>query len=278
MGRASFIDKQQKLNTTTSPKIIVIGGSNANYGLNSKLLQDSLGMPVVNMSLNANVSLLFFCNAIKKNVNKGDIVLLLPEYQFFNPDEDIYGNQNLYQLATITPNVIRYFTPMQWCRSFMYLDDICAANIESISYMLRKQPTETRRFYNKWGDFIGHKNKTTTLNKSPQVYVNYSADQQNFKDINEVTKEELLSFHQFITEKQATLLVDWPVYAKPLMDEHFPKLIKNELHDLNWIGNYADYVYEESFLYDSPYHLKYQYQMDRTLKVIKDIKVWRNRL
>jgi hypothetical protein len=276
MGRASYIDKKKRLDSIHTPKIIVVGGSNANYGFNSKLLQDSLQMPVVNMSLNANVSFLFFCNAIKDNINPGDIVLALPEYQFFDPSQNVYGNQNLYQLATIFPEVSQYFTSMQLIRAPLYLDEICAANIESIGYLLRKQPTESRAYYNDMGDFVGHQNKTTTMQRSAEVYRDYKTKKARYQTINKVTKEHLIAFHAEVKNKGATLILDWPVYSNQLIDADFPNIIERELHTLNWIGKYSDYVYDEAALYDSPYHLIYNYQNERTLKVIKDIKRWMN--
>jgi hypothetical protein len=276
MGRASYIDKMKRLDSISSPKIIIIGGSNANYGLNSQLLQDSVHLPVVNMSLNANVSFIFFCNVIKDHIQPGDIILALPEYQFFDPQQQVYGNQNLYQLATIVPTVAKHFTPVQWSRAPLYLDDICAANLESISYLLRNQPTETRGFYNSLGDFIGHQNKTTTLQKTPNVYVDYKSNLKHYQKINAATKKHLIAFDQFVSSKGATLLLDWPVYSNKLVDENFAGVIKNELLKLNWIGSYNDYLYDESALYDSPYHLKFDYQNNRTWKIVNDIKRWQN--
>ena len=47
-------DKHQRLSSITEPKIILVGGSNLPFGVKSKMLEDSLGMPVVGMNTYGN--------------------------------------------------------------------------------------------------------------------------------------------------------------------------------------------------------------------------------
>ena len=46
---ASLIDKVDRLESVEGAKIVLIGDSNLVYGIDSKLIEEQLGIPVVNM-------------------------------------------------------------------------------------------------------------------------------------------------------------------------------------------------------------------------------------
>ena len=80
-----FPVKKQLIRDTPSPKVVVIGGSNVAFGIDSKTLSDSLGMPVVNAGLHAGLGLRYILDANTPYLRKGDILVIMPEYShFFN--------------------------------------------------------------------------------------------------------------------------------------------------------------------------------------------------
>ena len=92
------IDKHNRLDSLPSPKIVFVGGSNLAYGLNSKRVEDSLQMSVVNMGLHAGFGLKFILNEVKPYINKGDIVVLSPEYHHFYSANMLNGEKVLVAL------------------------------------------------------------------------------------------------------------------------------------------------------------------------------------
>ena len=50
---AELYDKVERLDSIEEPKIVIVSGSSAAFGLDSKLLEDKLGMPVVHLFLYA---------------------------------------------------------------------------------------------------------------------------------------------------------------------------------------------------------------------------------
>lgn len=77
---AAIIDKQAMLKNTPSPKIVIVGGSSVAYGVNTKLIQDSLGIPVLNMSFQYFLGSDFLIKQVTENLNKGDILITSFEY------------------------------------------------------------------------------------------------------------------------------------------------------------------------------------------------------
>jgi hypothetical protein len=75
-------DSLQKLYPET-PMIYWVGGSNVNFGINSKLISDSLQLPCVNTAVHGGLGLKFELNNALRLARKNDIVVLMPEYENF---------------------------------------------------------------------------------------------------------------------------------------------------------------------------------------------------
>ena len=53
------IDKHQRLSSIQESKVVLVGGSNLPFGIKSPLIEEALGMPVVNMGLHAGLGMNF---------------------------------------------------------------------------------------------------------------------------------------------------------------------------------------------------------------------------
>ena len=73
---ASLIDKVNRLKSINEPKIVLLGNSNLAFGIDSKMLEESMNMPVVNMGLHGGDGNAFHEEMAKINVVSGDIYVL----------------------------------------------------------------------------------------------------------------------------------------------------------------------------------------------------------
>lgn len=78
-----FPIKKELVRNTPSPKMVVLGGSNVAFGIDSKMLADSLGIPVVNAGLHAALGLRFIMDTAIPLLHKGDVLVIMPEYDHF---------------------------------------------------------------------------------------------------------------------------------------------------------------------------------------------------
>ncbi|PWT95007.1 MAG: hypothetical protein C5B53_12100, partial [Candidatus Melainabacteria bacterium] len=76
-------EKHRRLETLPSPKVVLIGGSNLPYSMDSTLIEKRLHLPVVDMGLSANLGLRFMLEEVKGQLHPGDIVIVSPEHQLF---------------------------------------------------------------------------------------------------------------------------------------------------------------------------------------------------
>jgi hypothetical protein len=66
-----------------SPKVIIIAGSNALFGVNSGIIEAAVGYPVVNLSAHAELSIGFLYEKIKAHMGEGDIVVMPLEGNYY---------------------------------------------------------------------------------------------------------------------------------------------------------------------------------------------------
>lgn len=71
--------KVERLYSADEPKIIVIGGSSVPFGVDSKLLEKAVGMPVINFGLYATLGTKLMLDLSRKAINNGDIIVIAPE-------------------------------------------------------------------------------------------------------------------------------------------------------------------------------------------------------
>jgi len=81
-----FEHKFGKLQRIQSNKIVIVGGSNVNFGIDSDLMEISLGIPVVNMGLHGGLNTFNIIDPVTPYLKNGDILIISREYK-----EKLYG-------------------------------------------------------------------------------------------------------------------------------------------------------------------------------------------
>jgi len=271
------IDKHHRLDSLPSPKIVFVGGSNLGFGLDSKRLEDSLHIPVVNMGLHAGLGLKFMINEVKSSIKKGDIVVLSPEYHHLFDDNLLNGEKILVALLfDVNRKGLRYVT-------FIQAIHLIPLTVEySVSKLMRKEmdvmdedvnnqfeQNYKRNSFNKYGDEVMHWN-----------YPNQSIHQMKGTDVSENVSSSTLNlingFDQFLRAKGAKLIIIPPAFMKTsftnyariidnieirLMEQKTPFAIKPEC-----------FVFPDSLFFNTVYHLNKQGVEERTDSIVQLMK------
>ena len=264
-GRGSVIDKNQRLASLSSPKIVLVGGSNVCYGINSQLLQDSLNMPVVDMAINADVGMLFYFNQVKPYIHKGDIVIGIPEY---GADKRFWGDESMYELAIAEGKNLQTITFMQWLRLPMYLGTIIKDNYNIIFSDKNAIVNNGRKLYDSLGDYEGHHGSTlnlATLKENREIG-------KTGESIDPAYVSIVKDFDRYCRARSAMYLESFPVYAKAQYNKSYTEALIKELEGIHFIGSPQKYLYDYNQLYDSPNHLIFSMRNERTMKLIEDVK------
>ncbi len=92
--RMMYAQKQAIAANIQAPRrLLITGGSGAHYTLDSKTIEDGLGIPTINLGLDGPVGLDVILPSMLDRVRPGDIVLLIPEYLILL-DEDGFGDRS----------------------------------------------------------------------------------------------------------------------------------------------------------------------------------------
>jgi hypothetical protein len=92
--RAMYLQKLEIAEKTQGERrLLITGGSGAHYTVNSQVIEEGLGIPVVNLGLDGPVGLDVILPSMLEQVRPGDIVLLIPEYLLLL-DEDGFGDRS----------------------------------------------------------------------------------------------------------------------------------------------------------------------------------------
>lgn len=266
---SSLIDKVNRLESIDEAKIVLIGDSNLAFGINSALMEDELGMPVVNMGLHGGAGNAFHEEMAKFNVKEGDIYIICHSTY---ADEDMLGE--LYAWISLENHfhlwkLIRPKDIIPMVKSFPSYFKKCLNLYASGAGNADNGGVYARSAFNEYGDvaFIREGSEYEFLSKI------------NVPAINDITINRINKLNSYLKERGATLLIaGYPIgNGKRTADTSefidFQKALEEQL-DCTIISNYADYMFDYSYFYNTDLHLNTEGAQIRTYQLISDIRKW----
>jgi len=256
------IDKHHRLDSLKSPKIVFVGGSNMAFGLDSKRIEDSLHMPVVNMGLHAGFGLRFMLNEVRNNVQKGDIVVISPEYQHFYGDivngekvlvalmVDVNRNNLKYlsftQAMHLIPIAIQYAVSKLMGKQLDIMDEGKVSSYEKVF---------KRNSFNEYGDEEMHW-------RFPNQHVQIMYAPQNFKEVSTQTLSYIATFKSEINKRGVRLYIIPPAFQHTSFQKN--ELIIKEIEKQMSIQNTPFDIQPEVFSYPDSMFFNTAYHLDKT--------------
>lgn len=105
---AGIIPKLNKLKAAKGKKIVIIGGSNASFGIDTELMEQQLGIAVVNMALHGGIPVKYVVEQAKPYMKSGDILIFSKEYEGLrDKDWNVVGGMEISKIATYDVSQIR---------------------------------------------------------------------------------------------------------------------------------------------------------------------------
>ncbi len=275
-----FPVKKQLLRTTPSPRVVVIGGSNVAFGIDSKALSDSLGMPVVNAGLHAGLGLRYILHANTPLLRRGDILVIMPEYgHFFNTTA--WGN-------TITLGLAPFFaTAEEMCDFNGHQLEVVARGfshmalqtfLTGIKEKIRPQKESSTFLYLKSG-FDSHGDEVSHLVKQTDRDMTQYKCSPSFTAFNEEYLAEFISAVHNMEQKGIRVILLPPA----ILDSELAAdrtMIDSLAHRLQTAGipfraSLDTFAYPARYLYNSTYHLNAEGVRKNTenIRVIRAIRV-----
>lgn len=270
---AIIIDKYKRLIETPSPKIVLIAGSNFAYGINSKLIADSLQKPTINMAIHYDYGTKFMLKQLSPELHRGDTVIMGFEYII-----ESKGNKSEQLLMA------RYFPK---ATEWIEFDDIFEEIRENSQLRIKTFKTILERFIknkevtheiadttsvffrgatNQYGDLISHYNNPP-MKVIPRAIL---SDKVTLKD----AIADMNDFYKEMKAKGVKVVFVYPTYSqsnydldKPIIDKYQQEYKKYAQFPI--LGQPTDFVFADSLYHDMAYHLTQKGGEIRTQKIIQ---------
>lgn len=270
-----MIDSVQKLNHD-KPIVYWIGGSNVNFGLDSKLISDSLQLTCMNTAVHGGLGLKFEVNNALKFARKNDIVVLMPEYEnFWNFNNEMADGQAelLHTIIDVYPSGKKLIERDQWHHILTYLPRYLHDKYIQyfpLNYIKRNKKdlgVYVRHNFNEHGDAILHLDKQTVpFLTMPTIGAGLNSAVVDFlKNKNAEFKSKGIRFYILFPAYQQTSYNN----NKKAIAELNDIFLKEKLPVCNTPERY---VFPDSLFYDTYYHLNKKGREIRSIFVLQDLK------
>lgn len=267
---ASLIDKVNRLESIDEPKIVLLGHSNLTFGINSELIEEAMGMPVVNMGLHGGNGNAFHEEMAKYNVSPGDIYVLC---------HSVYNDENL---------IVEPLTAWTTIENHLHLWKILRT--DDVTTMVNSFPVYLKKSLNLYSSGTGNQNPggvyaRSAFNEYGDVAVLREGSQYTFKgevgvpEIGDISVKRINELNTYLTKRGASLVVaGYPIGNGRLTADafefiNFQEQLAERL-DCPVISNYTDYMFDYKYFFNTNLHLNSEGTELRTIQLISDLKRW----
>lgn len=259
------VDKNERLASIKEPKLVLIGGSNLAFGLNCKVLEDSLSLSPVNMGLHASIGLRYMMREVEPYLTSGDVLLIVPEYEQFT-SECFYGEFPLFEILAREGKYNILFGDFRY---YPYMCDqlqIFRNNLLSKLTSPLALGDYSRSNFNIYGDNTGH----WDLPSKPIMDIPLKGEPQ--QDI----VKQVAAYIGRMEKRGVKSYIFPPVYKKgsALLSEEFIRQTEKQLkeNEIPFQVSPDKYIFADSLFYDTMYHLNKQGVDKRTGLLLNDLK------
>ncbi len=269
----ALVDKHELLRKTGNigPRIVLIGGSNVSYGVDSKRIQEAMQMPVMNAGLHASLGMKFYLTDLQPYIRDGDMVVVIPEYSQYYTDS-FYGNIELVSvLFDVDRACMKQIGPGQWWHLMQFIPFYAASKLKVSRAPATDAPVGVydRKAFNSHGDAYIHWSK-------PGIKFTPAQKAREEDRVNPESMKLLVDFQEFVRAKNARMVLLPPAFhstsfvnQKPLIDKIYRAIRE---HNLPVIAKPERYVLPDSVFFDTSYHLIRPGIERRSELIIEDLR------
>lgn len=266
--------KYDNLISTNEPKIIIVGGSSAGFGINESLLEERTGYPVVNMGLHAGLDELFETEITKANINKGDIVLLGYEYGYGrNLTFDKLGVDLVMMGIDSRIEMYRWIPLENLKEIFAYLFTFAE---KKAVYKNNDTGTYSRSTFDEAGRMILPR-ESYTMEELKKNITKVGPVSEGFLVIEENAISYLKKYKEYVEKRGAKVYFISPPLLKEALEAELTSLdnlVEQEEQKIGieYISNPRDYIFSSEYMFDTIYHCNTKGEQYRTELLAKDLE------
>lgn len=272
---SSLIDKVDRLCAITEPKIILVGNSNVSFGMDSALLEETMGMPVVDLGLQGALGNAFHEGIAKLNIQQGDIVVV--SHIDYADDDKLNDAALAWITVEKNPRLLQILRPKDWIpmlRAYPNYAFNCFVRWQQGWNTIPEGTSYIREGVNEYGDFINR------IGEESATYP-FQAGELTVPQVGDACIARMNQLNEYVLGKGAQMVVSFA----PIADGEFTPdregyhAFAEELEsrlDCPVISEIDDYFFSYDCFYDTIYHLNAKGARLRTEQLIRDLQNWQS--
>ncbi len=261
--------KHERLRALGSPKVVVVGGSNVAFGVDSERLERTLCRPAINMGLHGSLGYAFMVNEVKDALGPGDVVVVALEYANHARPE---RSEDILNLV-----VDRYPRALAFVPLLQRPKVVLTTLVMRLQFAWRSfrghvlepdfEPVYNAGGFNERGDMVAHLTLPApdSLLSEAEVKDSVLVDEAFFTHTSKLLEHARAA--------GADVLFSWPSRLRSGTDEAKAQAIQRKLQerDLPLIGDPVDYFFARSLCFDTKDHLDRVGRELRTDRLLRDL-------
>jgi hypothetical protein len=259
------------------PKLLLVSGSNAFYGISCEIIEKEINLSCVNMARTAEFGLDYIFTSIARIAKKGDTIIFPLEYQLYISNS-VPSELLVDYVFAYDPS---YFNSADLATQIRFIGGISLLRVFQ-GIMAQGEPVKSGKFspyrMNKNGDITDNNEKNITAYHQ-RLIANVKPMTLNEYVLSNYAEQSIEKFVNWCDEANINLIATWPTtvffqdYKQPGSQAFFQS-IENLYSRLNVpvLGKPEDFMYEKSRFFNSNYHLTDEARTENTHKIIQLIQ------
>jgi hypothetical protein len=281
--------KHERLATSPGRRLVLVGGSNLAFGVDSGIIARETELTPVNMGMNGYFGVRYMLEEVKPDLRAGDVVVIAFEWDnYFKPIEG--ANADLLMVVKANPAAFGYLSWRERARvlgrGLPYVAQqkalrVLRAGVNGLRDALRgRAPAEDHGFalvsqierasgFTPAGDLVSHLGISWPYEREQGLDL-------TARGIDPVVIGYIQAFAREMEARDVTVVVSYSPVLRSFYQRH--AAVIDEVHRrMNANGLLAprppgDYVYDESLFFDTVYHLNAAGRGPRTEQLVGDVE------
>lgn len=263
--------KDSIAHNTTSPKIVISGGSSTLFGIDAQMIQKELGIPTINYGVNAGVMLPVILDKTKQILKPNDILIMPLEYDLYLYDS-IPNAQMIDYITSYAPEIFYTLTTKEQFSIYWHIQT--KSIIQKLTQPL-KEPNDIYGVHNI--DTNGNQINTNKSNQTQsQLNSVLSSKPYTYQvDINNIPQgiKDLKKFKIYCDSINVKIvfipppLLKHPIYYQNPFFQNIKEILLQ--NGFTYISDPYDNLYEYDSFFNTEYHLIDKVRTTHTAKLIK---------
>ena len=280
--------KHERLASLEGPKVVLVGGSNLAFGIDTRLIEGATQCPVANMGMNGFFGVRFMLEEVRPSLASGDTVVIALEYDsFFKPVDGTASNLLLVvkerpeafnaltwrqraELAGAMPYVAQQkILRLLRAGAFGLRDALLGPNDDDAAPVESDLTSaiETAEGFNDEGDLVSH------LGVAWPLAINQGIPADSPIDPGVIPL--LRQFQDDMAARGVRVMVSYTPLEASFYGRYRDGIdtVEHEMRaaGLNVVSSARDYVYDESVFFDTVFHVNAEGRAMRSQRLAQDI-------